>query len=301
MWDHVHAEYGQARIENIPLLWGKFYGFKMEPGQSIRDFITGLKEIKVQLKNVGVPVDDTQLIAKILDSLPSSLRHFLPAWDSTSPTERTLTALCIRLEKEEVNHRKYNEVTEVPSETAFAGNTQSIPLTITPGTSAQRQQHNYPAAGYPGIRSGLRGRNNRGRGFNSRSGFHPYSPSNSGPQQFANHQQGRKQHSPAIVCFYCGETGHIQRTCRHYKREIENQHNWDQNGDRHQSYSLKSAVCFTARRYVTSSTLNFNKIMHVFAMDSEKKQVVLLVCGLGCNPTYDGQQEFFVQLHSSGS
>ena len=250
----------------------------LSSGQTIKEFIAGLKEIKHQLKNVGVIVDDTQLMAKILACLPSNLQHFLSAWDSTSPEERTLSALASRLEKEELNAQKL----ETTKDTALAAGSNSTtspgtgqqpatPVIQQPALPADQQQvippgqqfafpqvphFAFPVGGYPGLRGGFFGRGSqrgRGRGFNQRGGFHPYATSNrgGGQQSSGQHQGGNGGHHQPGPCYYCGEAGHIKRTCRHYKKDRESQQNWDQGYGGNQFYSLKSTVCFIARRYVT--------------------------------------------------
>jgi len=48
------------------------------------NFVAGIEQIAAQLRDIGAAVDETQIIAKILVSLPCNLQYFLPAWDSTS-------------------------------------------------------------------------------------------------------------------------------------------------------------------------------------------------------------------------
>lgn len=48
--------------------------------QSMINFIAGIEQIAAQLKDIGAAVDDTQIMTKILVSLPSSLQYFLAAW-----------------------------------------------------------------------------------------------------------------------------------------------------------------------------------------------------------------------------
>lgn len=67
------------------------------------NFIAGIEQIAAQLRDIGAAVDETQIIAKILVSLPSSLQYFLPAWDSTSQELKTLSFLTKRLVKEEIS------------------------------------------------------------------------------------------------------------------------------------------------------------------------------------------------------
>ena len=57
------------------------------------NFIAGIEQIAAQLRDIGAAVDDTQIMAKILVSLPSSLQYFLAAWDSTPQDLKTLSSL----------------------------------------------------------------------------------------------------------------------------------------------------------------------------------------------------------------
>jgi len=301
----------------------------LKPGQTIKEFIGGLKEIKHQLKNVGVIVDDTQLMAKILACLPSNLQHFLTAWDSTSPDERTLSALASRLEKEELNGQKF----ETTNDTALAAGSQittapgtsqqtAVQVTQQPVLSADQQQvippgpqfafsnvphFAFPAGGYPGLRGGFQGRGSqrgRGRGFNQRGGFHPYVAGNrgGGQQQNAGQQQGNGGHTHTGLCYYCGEPGHIKRTCRQYKKDRDNQQNWDSSCGGHQFYSLKSTVCFIARRYVMF-TLYAYLLLNISTLIVCRSYLLLnqidgLVRRLWCVTTYDGPKELSYQFYS---
>lgn len=67
------------------------------------NFIAGIEQIAAQLKDIGAAVDDTQIMTKILVSLPSSLQYFLAAWDSTPQELKTLPSLTKRLVKEEIS------------------------------------------------------------------------------------------------------------------------------------------------------------------------------------------------------
>ncbi len=67
--------------------------------QSIMNFIAGIEQIAAQLK-------DTQIMAKILVSLPSSLQYFFAAWDSTPQELKTLSSLTKRLVKEETSQAR---------------------------------------------------------------------------------------------------------------------------------------------------------------------------------------------------
>ena len=96
MWSRIQTEYALVSAESEPLLWGQFYSYRFRAGknnlwngisylvlkyfscldQSIMNFIAGIEQIAAQLRDIWGGVDDTQIMAKILVSLPSSLQYF---------------------------------------------------------------------------------------------------------------------------------------------------------------------------------------------------------------------------------
>ena len=82
--------------------------------------MAGIKQIAAQLKGIGAAVDDTQIMAKIVVSLPSRLQYFLAAWDSTPQELKTLSSLIKRLVKEETSQaRTKNSKLENDAQGAF--------------------------------------------------------------------------------------------------------------------------------------------------------------------------------------
>jgi hypothetical protein len=76
MWSRIQTEYALVSAESEPLLWGQFYSYRFRADQSIMNFIAGIEQIAAQLRDIWGGVDDTQIMAKILVSLPSSLQYF---------------------------------------------------------------------------------------------------------------------------------------------------------------------------------------------------------------------------------
>jgi hypothetical protein len=83
------------------------------------NFIAGIEQIAAQLKGIGAALDDTQIMAKIVVSLPSRLQYFLAAWDSTQQELKTLLSLKKRLVKEETQARTKNSKLENDAQGAF--------------------------------------------------------------------------------------------------------------------------------------------------------------------------------------
>ena len=77
MFKRLSQEYQQNAAENKHLLCEKFYKYKCEQGSSIMSHISAVETMANQLKDLGVGIDETQLITKIIMTLPPSYGHFV--------------------------------------------------------------------------------------------------------------------------------------------------------------------------------------------------------------------------------
>lgn len=287
MWSRITTEYAEIAAESEHLLWGKFYAYKFQAGniylkrkkktlminhyylvdQSVMGFIAGVEQIAAQLRDAGAVVDEAQVIAKVLVSLPPSYRHFGSAWDSVRPEEKNLKLLTTRLVKEEKTNKMYNDGKLDPVDAAFFTGRQQTLKTKT-HENAEETINNHALSsrgyrgGYPGLRGNYRGRGEyRGRGgYGSRGGygnrggyehrgrgghgnrrgfFHPY------------HQEGTyENYKSDVICWHCGGFGHTRVKCRKYLREqeVQDNNNYSQGDDQQQSISYKSTSDFTSRQ-----------------------------------------------------
>ena len=97
MWMKFETEYEEAIADNAPLLWTKFYGCTFRSSQSVPSFLTEFEQIAFRLKSFNIAIDDNQIMAKILISLPPEFRVFGFAWESTPVAEKSLEKLTTRL------------------------------------------------------------------------------------------------------------------------------------------------------------------------------------------------------------
>lgn len=122
MWVKLETEYGEASSESAPRLWTKFYGYKFQRGQSLTAFLTELEQTVSRLRSLNVAIEDNQIIAKILLTIPAELQIFEVAWDITPGADKTLknfTSRLIKLDKS-IKMRK-DEEKEESSDAAFLG------------------------------------------------------------------------------------------------------------------------------------------------------------------------------------
>lgn len=142
--------------------------------------ITAIESLEKQLKDLGEPVPEIDIVNKIICTLPPSFRNFLSVWDSLREDEKTVSLLTTRLLKEERTNKRFNNGRSDPADEAFFSlNTQS---------RSYRQRPQY----HRGNHRGHRGH----RGF--RGGWR-------GPPDAKRRR---------LECHYCNEEGNFIATCR---------------------------------------------------------------------------------------
>ena len=81
--------------------------YKYVTCHSIITHISAVESMASQLRDMDVSIDDTDIITKILITLPTSYRHFMSAWDNVPDDKKTVELLTTRLLKEEVINSTY--------------------------------------------------------------------------------------------------------------------------------------------------------------------------------------------------
>lgn len=90
MWDKLHSVYEHSNEAAKQLLEEKYHAYKKDPAHNIATHISN------KLKVVGVKIEDSSLITKILMTLPPEYRHFQSAWDSVATEQKTIMNLTNR-------------------------------------------------------------------------------------------------------------------------------------------------------------------------------------------------------------
>ena len=97
MWVRLLSIYENTNDTSLDLVLGEFYDFKMDLDDSMATNITKIESLGRRLNDMGEKISDKQLVNKILNSLPSSYRHVVSAWDSMDSTKKTIGELTSRL------------------------------------------------------------------------------------------------------------------------------------------------------------------------------------------------------------
>ena len=145
MWKGLSDQYMQNATDNKHLLKQQFFQLKFSPGHEVMQHVTAIEAIAKQLKDLGEPVPEIDIVNKIICTLPPSFRNFLSVWDSLQEDEKTVSLLRTRLLKEERTNKRLNNGKSDPADEAFfSPNSQ-------PNACRQRPQN------YRGSQRGNRG------------------------------------------------------------------------------------------------------------------------------------------------
>ena len=194
---------------------------------NVLSHLSTLNGMAEELRNLGSPVTEQQLVMKSVSSLPPSLRNFQSNWLSVPPALQTMQLLTERLLSEEaLNKNLYGEEMD-PADIAFfaAGNSRQRPHAVA-AVTVNEDSAFAARGGYQGYKRGGRGIGYRGRGTGYRGFKHDYSRS-------------AGDGNSAIECYTCHETGHKAYNCPKKKDDDRQQHRYDAQNKR-RSYGCVS-------------------------------------------------------------
>lgn len=101
MWQNLTRMYEQKSASSKLLLMQRYREYRMAPNDSVVQHVTHIKNLVSQLRDVGQQVDETDIMAKILGSIPAKYNTLVTAWDSIPPANQTVGNLLERLIKKE--------------------------------------------------------------------------------------------------------------------------------------------------------------------------------------------------------
>ncbi|CAB0037468.1 unnamed protein product [Trichogramma brassicae] len=110
MWNKLSSIHEQKTATNKLALTTKFHEYRMSPNDATSQHISKVENMASQLKDVGAPVSEVMIMAKILGSLPTKYHPFISAWESVPEENQTLDNLRERLLREEDRQRDSDDV-----------------------------------------------------------------------------------------------------------------------------------------------------------------------------------------------
>lgn len=109
MWIKLHEIYENKNQTSIHILLQQWFSLQKNAADSISTHIAKVKDLAHRLELLGERISEGMIITKLLMSLPSTYTHFITAWESTTPNDRNLANLTVRLTMEEVRNSAYEK------------------------------------------------------------------------------------------------------------------------------------------------------------------------------------------------
>ncbi|KZR97242.1 Uncharacterized protein APZ42_007996, partial [Daphnia magna] len=184
MYARIRNQHSRNAADNRLILLQQFTEYKYKQGHNMTSHVTALELLWSKLTDVGEQIMETQVISKILSTLPPSYRHFYTTWNNSPEEGRTVKLLLAKLQEEQAISQAFNkkEDDNVLSQSGAYTNfqdynqlSQSRGFTGAHFPYLQARYQPYFSArgtrrgGYPGLRGGTRGFRGmyRGRGGTS--------------------------------------------------------------------------------------------------------------------------------------
>lgn len=109
IWTKLAAEYLQNASANTHVLHARFFHYQYVKGNNMMSHITAVEGLAQQLEDLGSPITQSQIMTKIVSTLPIEFRHFTAVWDNLPVTEKTIPQLITKLMNEQ--HRNSSSTT----------------------------------------------------------------------------------------------------------------------------------------------------------------------------------------------
>ena len=111
MWSRLAQINSDASVLNKQHTLTKFYNYKISEGQSVVEGYAEIEELSRSLAEIGINMDESAVVTKIVSAMPDKHTAFKKAWDSVPDAEQTLSRLLSRLRKEELEQGQVKEET----------------------------------------------------------------------------------------------------------------------------------------------------------------------------------------------
>ena len=174
MWTELLNHLESRTQANRTAVIRRFYQHKFETGVKVATYISRMKELAADCRNVGVEIDQTALVATIISGLPSDFNHAILTFENKSVADQTVHELSAILSRQEVLEDQFKSASTRPS-------TNQPNESVALAHGVQHNQDRYNSRPFNGQRS-FRPRDDSGR-FSGR-------------------------------CSYCGIRGHRSVECR---------------------------------------------------------------------------------------
>ncbi|EFX66643.1 hypothetical protein DAPPUDRAFT_116135 [Daphnia pulex] len=105
---HSAQQQQQPISDNRLILLQQFTEYKFQQGHNVTSHVTALELLWSRLTEIGEHILESQVIAEILSTLPSTYRHFYTTWNNSPEAGRTVKLLLTKLQEEEEITQAFN-------------------------------------------------------------------------------------------------------------------------------------------------------------------------------------------------
>lgn len=106
IWTKLAAQHMKNASASTHVLQATFFHYQYVANHTLMQHITAIEGMAQQLEDLGQPMNQSQIMKKIVSTLPPSYRNFMTVWDNLGPTEKTMPQLITKLMNEQ--HRNVN-------------------------------------------------------------------------------------------------------------------------------------------------------------------------------------------------
>jgi len=124
IWDRLVSLHADSSILNRTNTWASFFEYKVQSGGSLVQAYSDLEQIALSLREMGMQVEDSMVVTKIVSSLPPEHTAFKKAWDSVATSEQTMVNLLARIQKEEMETQSQMKRSGGHTGAAYSANTK---------------------------------------------------------------------------------------------------------------------------------------------------------------------------------
>lgn len=112
VWGRLAVQFQQNAAESKHILCNQLYQYTFESDNSVVGHVSAIEGMVIQLRDPGVEVSTTQLMSKILLTLPPSFRSFQSAWDLLPDANKTIATLTLKLVLAEMMNKHFGASSE---------------------------------------------------------------------------------------------------------------------------------------------------------------------------------------------
>jgi predicted DCC family thiol-disulfide oxidoreductase YuxK len=80
MWEALSAQHMEHAEDNQHDLMSRFYEYQYKPGHGIKEHIAEIKNLAHLLDDAGTPLSESQVVSKIVCTLPQGYGPFMSSW-----------------------------------------------------------------------------------------------------------------------------------------------------------------------------------------------------------------------------